>query len=128
MSRVIVAAVAALVFATQSAMACSCAPPNPKRAEARADILFEGRVLEQRPGVDLAGRPAAVIRVKVDRMLKGRPPASGAITVFSAPDPAACGVDYTGGFSGRFGPSMHTGGLYLTNCGQFELNLDRYRR
>ena len=118
----------ALLLAASPALACSCGPPNPKRAAAQADLLFDGRVLDQRPGVDLAGKPAAVIRVQVGRMIKGKPPASGVVTLYTAPHPAACGVDYSGGFTGRFGAAMHTGGLHIDNCSQFELNLERYRR
>ena len=118
----------ALVLAATPALACSCGPPNPKRVAARVEMLFDGRVIDQRPGVDLAGKPAAVIRVRVDRMVRGRTPASGIVTLFSAPHPASCGVDYRGGFAGRFGADMHTGGLYTSSCIQFNLNLDRYRR
>ena len=118
----------AALFVASPALACSCGPPDPKRAAARAEVLVEGRVIDQRPGSDLAGRPAAVIRVRVDRTIKGVKPASGVLTLYSAPHPAACGVDYSGGFTGRFGARMHTGGLYTDNCTQFELNLDRYRR
>ena len=134
MSRpvVVLAAAMGLVVATGlaavPALACSCGPPNPKQTEARVELLFEGSVVSQRTGVDLAGKPAAVIRVKVDRMLKGRKPASGFLTLHSATHPAACGVDYSRGFTGRFGASMHTGGLYTSSCTQFNLNLDRYRR
>ena len=118
----------ALLLAATPALACSCGPPNPKRTAARVEVLFEGRVIEQRSGIDLAGKPAAVIRVRVDRMVRGHRPDSGVVTLFSAPHPAMCGVDYRGGFAGRFGATMHTGGLYTTSCTQFELNLDRYRR
>ncbi len=122
------AAALLLVTSTSTALACSCGPPNPKRVEARVELLFEGRVVDQRSGVDIAGKPAAVIRIKVDRMVRGHKPASGIITLFSAPHPAACGVDYRQGFVGRFGANMHTGGLYTSSCTQFNLNLDRYRR
>lgn len=129
MSRLVaLAALPLLLLAATPAAACSCAPPDAKRAMARSEMVFEGRVVDQRAGVDLAGKPAAVIRVAVERMVKGTKPASGTLTVFSAPHPAMCGVDYSGGFTGRFGASMHTGGLYTTSCTQFELNLDRYKR
>lgn len=118
----------AALLAAGPALACSCGPPNPKRAVARVDVLVEGRVIDQRIGTDLAGKPAAVIRIRVDRTIKGVRPASGVLTLHSAPHPAACGVDYSSGFTGRFGAKMHTGGLYTDNCTQFELNLDRYRR
>lgn len=118
----------ALVFAATPALACSCGKPDPKRAVAQSDLVFDGKVVSQRVGVDLAGRPAAVIRVQVSRMIKGKMPPSGTVTLHSAPHPAACGVDYSGGFTGRFGARMHTGGLYTSSCTQFELNLDRYRR
>jgi hypothetical protein len=126
--RISAALVLAPLVAASPALACSCGPPNPKRAAAQVDVLVEGRVIDQRPGVDLAGHKAAVIRVRVDRMIKGTRPASGVLRLYSAPSPAACGVDYSGGFSGRFGASMYTGGLYTNNCTQFELNLDRYSR
>lgn len=117
-----------LALAATEALACSCGRPDPKRAAARAEVLFEGSVVDQRIGTDLAGNKAAVIRVRVARMIKGTKPASGTVTLFSAWHPAMCGVDYRGGFSGRFGARMHTGGLYTDNCTQFQLNLDRYRR
>lgn len=120
-------AAAILLADPPAARACSCGPPDPKRVEARVELLFDGSVVWQRPGVDLAGRKAAVIRVKVDRMTKGRRPPSGFLTLYSAPHPAACGVDYRDGFTGRFGASMHSGGLYTSSCTQFNLNLERYR-
>ncbi len=128
MTRILVPLTLALLCAATPALACSCGPPNPKRVAARVEVLFEGHVIDQRPGVDLAGRKAAVIHVRVERMIRGHRPRSGVITLFSAPSPAACGVDYSNGFVGRFGASMHTGGLYTSNCTQFNLNLDRYRR
>ncbi len=129
-STVLFAAVSsAILFAdVASALACSCGPPNPKRVAAQVELLFDGSVVSQHLGVDLAGRKAAVIRVKVDRMTRGKKPAPGFITLYSAPHPAACGVDYSRGFTGRFGASMSTGGLYTSSCTQFNLNLDRYRR
>jgi hypothetical protein len=128
MRRVLLATTIGVLLAATPALACSCGPPNPKRVAARVEVLFEGRVLDQRPGVDLAGRKAAVIRVRVDRMVRGHMPRSRVITLFSAPHPASCGVDYSQGFTGRFGASMHTGGLYTSSCTQFNLNLDHYRR
>lgn len=118
---------AASLAATQ-ALACSCGPPNPKRTAASVEVLFDGTVLDQRLGVDIAGKEAALIRVRVDRMIRGRPPASGVLTLHAPPHPAMCGVDYRDGFVGRFGARMHTGGLYTSSCTQFDLNLDRYRR
>lgn len=122
------AAAVVLLLSTAGALACSCGPPNPKRAAAEAEVLFEGSVVDQRIGVDLAGKPAAVIRVQVSRMVRGHRPDSGIVVLYSAPHPAACGVDYRGGFTGRFGARMHTGGLYTSACTQFNLNLDPARR
>lgn len=128
MTRFAVCFAVAVLATVSPALACSCGPPDPKRARASADVVFEGSVVEQRMGTDLAGKPAAVIRVRADRMIKGRPTKSGIVTLYSAPSPAACGVDYTHGFTGRFGARLHTGGLYTSNCTQFELNLERYKR
>lgn len=128
MTRFAVCFAVAVVATASPALACSCGPPDAKRALASSEVVFEGSVVEQRLGVDLAGKPAAVIRVRADRMVKGHRPKSGILTLYSAPEPAACGVDYTHGFSGRFGARLHTGGLYTSNCTQFELNLERYKR
>ncbi|WP_333823148.1 hypothetical protein [Pinisolibacter sp.] len=128
MTRILFPLTIALLLAATPALACSCGPPNPKRVAARVEVLFEGHVVDQRPGIDLAGHKAAVIHVRVERMIRGRAPKSGVVTLFSAPSPAACGVDYRNGFVGRFGASMHTGGLYTSSCTQFNLNLDRHRR
>ena len=128
MTRVIFPLAFTLILAATPALACSCGPPNPKRVAARVEVLFDGHVIDQRPGVDLAGRRASVIQIRVRRIVRGHVPKTGVITLYSAPDPAACGVDYSQGFAGRFGASMHTGGLYTSSCTQFNLNLDRYRR
>jgi len=128
MRRITIALAMAATLAATPAIACSCGPPNPKKVEASVEVLFEGSVVDQRIGVDLAGKKAAVIRVRVDRMVRGHRPASGIITLYAPWHPAACGVDYTRGFHGRFGAGMHTGGLYTSSCTQFNLNLDPTRR
>lgn len=128
MSRLLVPLTVAATVAAGPALACSCGPPNPKRTAARIDLLVEGSVVDQRPGLDLAGRAASVIRVRVRQVIRGHVPRSGIVTLHSAPSPAACGVDYRGGFTGRFGATMHTGGLYTSSCVQFDLNADRHRR
>lgn len=118
-----IALLIAVVGAVTPAFACSCLPSDPKRTAARVEMLFEGRVTERRGGVDLAGKPATLIRIRVTRMVKGHRPPSGVVTLFSATHPMACGVDYDEGFTGRFGASMHTGGLYTNSCLQHDLNL-----
>ena len=122
MIRFALSLVAALVAVATPVYACSCAPTDPKRLAARLEVLFEGRVIDQRRGIDIAGKPAAVVRVRVVRMVKGHRPASGVFTLFSNLSPMACGVDYDPGYTGRFGANMHTGGLYTSSCIQFGLN------
>lgn len=128
MRRLAVPLALVLALAAGEALACSCPPPNPKRTAAAVELLFDGTVIDQRLGTDLAGREAALIRVRVDKMIRGHRPPSGVLTLHTTPHPSMCGVDYRGGFVGRFGAVMHTGGLYTSSCTQFDLNLERYRR
>lgn len=127
MTRILCAVLFALIGVCSPALACSCAPTARNVIEASTDVVFDGTVLSQRIGVDRAGEKAAVIRVRIDRMIKGKRPASGVMMLYSHWSPMMCGVTYPPGFVGRFGAKMSAGGPRTNNCTHFGLNRDYFR-
>lgn len=121
---------AALVTAAAPtvASACSCGEPDPQAIVAGAALVFDGTVIDQKIGADPAGRRAAVIRVRVEAVVKAGRPLPDVVTLYSAPDPAMCGVVYPPNFHGRFGASNDAGTLYTDNCTHFGLNLEYFRK
>ena len=94
----VLAAVAALGAAPpMTAVACSCAMPNPVEAEARADVVFVGAVADVR---DPQGNGAVVSSghevsylFAVEEIRKG--PSLASIVVTSSADGASCGAGFT---------------------------------
>lgn len=92
------AAVAALAAAPpMTAVACSCAMPNPVEAEARADVVFVGAVADVRdpqgsgPAVS-SGRQVSYL-FAVEEIRKG--PSLASIVITSSADGASCGAGFT---------------------------------
>lgn len=127
MTKILCAVSFALIGLCSPALACSCAPTAASVIEASTDVVFTGKVVSQRIGMDRAGEKAAVIRVRIDRMIKGKRPASRVMTLYSHWSPMMCGVTYPPGFFGRFGVHMSAGGFRTNNCTHFGLNRDYFR-
>jgi len=126
MSRLVVGFVAAMALATAPASACSCGPVSAEEVVASAALLFDGTVLDRRIDADRAGHKAAVLRIRVTRMLKGARPRSGIMVLDPPWSPALCGVGYDAGHSGRYAAVLMAGGPYTASCTQ--LALDRALR
>ena len=82
--------IAAIVFGTAlpltpagMALACKCAIQPLAEAMANSDHVFDGTVIEARIGSDPMGRSASVMRVRIDRQLKGG--LGGIVTIYSPP-------------------------------------------
>ena len=109
-----------LLFAAPPALACSCAAQSAQKVIAGHAYAFIGTVVEADFGRDPEGREASVMRVKVDRPLKGR--LSGIVTLYSPPQAAACGVLYAVGRKARFAAGGRPAFLRTDSCTMFNLN------
>lgn len=102
---------------TNTAFACSCEPPNLERQFAAASVAFAGEVESVRSTDDGA---AVRVEFEADRFWKGEP--SEHIVVYTAPNSAACGVNFEQGddyFVLAYGAER-----LETNLCQFNVNLD----
>jgi hypothetical protein len=77
---------AALAATVEPGRACSCAPPDPRSALARADAAFVGTLIKRR---QLDNR--AVLVYTVEKSLKG--PLGQTVEVVTARDGAGCGIE-----------------------------------
>jgi hypothetical protein len=104
-------AIAALLLSPGIAHACSCIRIAPEGFRMQAAAIVEGRVLAVKREGGINGR--AIARIAVSKRVKGATPRT--VTVTTAGNSAACGVDFTPGQTGEF--------LLRRDQGRFTTNL-----
>ena len=105
---------------SQFAAACSCTPSDARAAATRSDYVFDGTVVEASSGRDREGQVAWIMRVRVDRAIKGAPPRE--VTIYSHGVSTACGVHYDPGYRTRFAVAGALDELRTSLCLMFSIN------
>jgi hypothetical protein len=119
-ARITVVVLSGMLCAASAASACTCLGLPPEAIIARSTYAFDGTVIEGSLGHDPHGQIAWVMRVRVDRLIKGA--LASEAMVYSIGDPNACGVQYQRGFAARFTVNGSPAELWASACGMLGLD------